>query len=193
MTDEIQAGKTVLRRLQWECLDADFAYRATAPLFGTIRVERHSTEANWHVNWSVPGFSDRLLEGAWPSAESAMHAASTHVCEVFGLAPSVDTQLSPSALERTRERVLDGLDRYARFSEEERLRARMARIEGHLEQIASLAVHERGLSVSELESKLSKIFLLSEWIADIDLEEDVAFMEGERARTAQILADEPVV
>ena len=68
--------------LTWECLDAEFAHRAPAPLFGTIRVERRHTQGPWEINWSVPGHSAKLIEGEWPDAETAMRAAEAHVASV---------------------------------------------------------------------------------------------------------------
>ncbi|MCW3783889.1 hypothetical protein [Defluviimonas salinarum] len=65
--------------LQWECLHEEFAYRAPAPLFGSIRVERSSQGAEWSVTWSVPGYSDTLIEGSWPDADTAKRAAEEHV------------------------------------------------------------------------------------------------------------------
>lgn len=68
--------------LNWECLHADVAHRAPAPLFGSIRVERRHSRAGWEVNWSVPGYSARLIEGEWPDADAAMRAAEAHVASI---------------------------------------------------------------------------------------------------------------
>ena len=68
--------------LLWECLYEEFAFRAAAPLFGSIRVERFSTSRPWQINWSVPGYCDTLLAGEWADAESAMKAAEEHVAEI---------------------------------------------------------------------------------------------------------------
>lgn len=193
MTTEITPKADAPDVLTWECLQEDFAYRAEAPLFGSIRVERYSPDAQWEINWSVPGYSEKLVKGSWPTAEAAMRAASDHVSAVMALAPGASPQPTAAEVAQARARVVESLDHYASYSEEERLRARLSRLEGYLEQISHIAGHQRGLSTPELESKLSQIFLLSECVPDVDLEQDIAFMEGERARTMQALANETVI
>lgn len=66
-------------KMNWECLDQDYCFRASAPLFGNIRVERHGETRPWSINWSVPGYSNTLIEGEWDSSEAAMKAAEDHV------------------------------------------------------------------------------------------------------------------
>lgn len=68
--------------LQWETLNPNMGFRAPAPLFGFIRVERYREEDGWEINWSAPGYTDTLLEGEWPDAESAKQHVETHVREV---------------------------------------------------------------------------------------------------------------
>ena len=63
--------------LQWERIFQD-THRAPAPLFGSIRVEDHGT-GKWMVNWSVPGFCDRLLDRDFETAREAIKAAEAHV------------------------------------------------------------------------------------------------------------------
>lgn len=65
--------------LSWEILDPERALKAEAPLFGSIRVERYSTDSDWQVNWSVPGYCNTLIEGGWPSALDAQRAAEEFV------------------------------------------------------------------------------------------------------------------
>ncbi|MBW3243304.1 hypothetical protein KUV57_11410 [Epibacterium sp. DP7N7-1] len=71
-------------RFLWECLSPETCYRAEAPLFGNIRVERNGTKKLWSVNWSVPGYSASLINGDWPDAHSAMGAAEHHVRVALG-------------------------------------------------------------------------------------------------------------
>jgi hypothetical protein len=66
-------------KLNWECLNEDYCYRTPAPLFGSIRVERYSENNPWGVSYSIPGYSDTLIEGEWEDAESAMKAAEDHI------------------------------------------------------------------------------------------------------------------
>jgi hypothetical protein len=70
------AGDRIVKDLEWEHLGGDF-YRAPAPLFGSIRVEKYSD--TFFVNWSVPGFCGALVKGEFPSAEEAKAAAQDHV------------------------------------------------------------------------------------------------------------------
>lgn len=65
--------------LQWEVLQENFSHRAPAPLFGSIRVERYASFKPWLINWSVPGFSDTLIEGKWENLNDAKRAAEKHV------------------------------------------------------------------------------------------------------------------
>lgn len=48
-------------------------YRASAPLFGHIRVEKFGDD--WFVNWSTPGFSDSFVHGEFIGPDEAMKAA----------------------------------------------------------------------------------------------------------------------
>ena len=45
----------------WKVLDPEYAHVLQAPLFGSIRIERFSTETSWQINWSVPGYSESFL------------------------------------------------------------------------------------------------------------------------------------
>jgi hypothetical protein len=69
--------------LQWQTL-SERAYRADAPLFGSIRVENYKGHC-WSVNWSAPGISDTLIEGEWDTPEAAMRAAEDHVSSELSL------------------------------------------------------------------------------------------------------------
>lgn len=68
-----------MAKLQWECLHEERCFRAPAPLFGSIRVERFSLADKWEVLWSVPGYCATLIEGEWPNADAAKEVAETHV------------------------------------------------------------------------------------------------------------------
>ena len=61
-----------VKPLVWEEL-GESQYRATAPLFGNLRVERYGG-SDWMAVWSVPGFSDTFVDGVFQSAESAKGA-----------------------------------------------------------------------------------------------------------------------
>ena len=69
--------------LEWETLDPDFAFVAPAPLFGIIRVERYGTGEPWEINYSVPGYCAKLVDGQWPSAASAKLVAEELVAAAF--------------------------------------------------------------------------------------------------------------
>lgn len=85
----------IVKPLVWECLQEGRSHRAPAPLFGSIRVERYSDDGRWSVNWSVPGYSNTLVEGDWPDADAAKAAAQTHVSAALARAltdpPASDT------------------------------------------------------------------------------------------------------
>ncbi|WP_282076553.1 hypothetical protein [Epibacterium ulvae] len=65
--------------LQWETLDAQTCYKAPAPIFGSIRVERYSGDEPWQVNWSVQGYCAALIEYQFPTATEAMLAADKNI------------------------------------------------------------------------------------------------------------------
>ncbi|MCQ0986442.1 hypothetical protein [Jiella marina] len=64
-----------VKPLQFEHLGGDF-WRAPAPLFGNIRVDHYGED--YAVTWSVPGITDTLVPGSWPTANEAKTAAQTH-------------------------------------------------------------------------------------------------------------------
>jgi hypothetical protein len=70
----LPAAKPVVKvkPLVWEHLRN--SYRAPAPLFGHIRVESYSTDY-WTVHWSVPGYTDLLIQGSFDTPEAAKAAA----------------------------------------------------------------------------------------------------------------------
>lgn len=63
-----------VKPLEFEYLGGN-SYRAPAPLFGNIRIEQWGED--WHVNWSVPGFSDSFVHGEFIGPDEAMKAAQT--------------------------------------------------------------------------------------------------------------------
>jgi hypothetical protein len=69
--------------LEWRTLNPDFAFVAPAPLFGSIRVERYGTDEPWEINYSVPGYCAKLVDGQWPSAASAKLGAEELVAAAF--------------------------------------------------------------------------------------------------------------
>ena len=73
LASEIIAECRALEPLVWECLDGKH-FRAKAPLFGYIRVERWSEDMPWEVNWSVPGFTSTLIDGIWDNLADAFAA-----------------------------------------------------------------------------------------------------------------------
>ncbi len=63
-----------VKPLVWDDLGDGRAYRAKAPLFGSIRVEAYYS-GGFHVLWSVPGFCDIFTPGLYASADLAQAAA----------------------------------------------------------------------------------------------------------------------
>lgn len=78
-----QPDSSMTLPLKWEAL-SERAYRADAPLFGSIRVEKYKGDC-WSVDWSAPGISDTLIEGEWSTREAAMKAAEEHVTSALSL------------------------------------------------------------------------------------------------------------
>jgi Lar family restriction alleviation protein len=61
-----------VKPLEWEEIGSGF-YRAKAPLFGNIRVEKYGTR--FTVCYSLPGYSDTFTPGDFATAEAAKTAA----------------------------------------------------------------------------------------------------------------------
>lgn len=76
-----------VKALQWEVLHSSHCYRAPAPLFGSIRVERYG-EGPWLVQWSVPGICDQLIDAEFETAAAAMDAADAYVAAALAPAPA---------------------------------------------------------------------------------------------------------
>lgn len=91
-----------VKPLEWEHLGGDF-FRASAPLFGNIRVERYGDF--FTVSYSVPGFSDVFVEGDFGSADEAKVAAQT---EYDKRMRSVLVPLSSANLDNTATGIEDG-------------------------------------------------------------------------------------
>jgi hypothetical protein len=69
-------GPRIVAPLVWEALDSSGGYfRAAAPLFGTIRIERLGVDRPFFVSWSVPGFCAAFIKGEFPTVEAAKAAA----------------------------------------------------------------------------------------------------------------------
>jgi len=71
--EAVERAAVRVKPLEWEHLGGN-TYRAAAPLFGNLRVERYGT-GNWHAAWSVPGSTYAFVEGEFPSHAAAMAAA----------------------------------------------------------------------------------------------------------------------
>jgi hypothetical protein len=82
-TQARQPDSSMALPLAWQAL-SELSYRADAPLFGSIRVEKYKGNA-WSVDWSAPGISDTLIEGEWDTPETAMKAAEDHVSSALSL------------------------------------------------------------------------------------------------------------
>lgn len=81
---EAQAAEAELARrgqvqvnIVWEDLDG-YAWRATAPLFGSFRVERYSN-GPWQALWSVPGYCAAFVDGGFATAEDAKQAIEARI------------------------------------------------------------------------------------------------------------------
>lgn len=70
-------GQGVQVNLVWEDLDG-YAWRATAPLFGSFRVERYSN-GPWQALWSVPGYCAAFVDGGFATAEDAKQAIEARI------------------------------------------------------------------------------------------------------------------
>ncbi|MET3601851.1 hypothetical protein [Martelella mangrovi] len=58
-------------------------HRAKAPVFGSINVSRTHAGASWQIFWSIPGFTDLLMEESFPTATEAMKATDNHIAAVL--------------------------------------------------------------------------------------------------------------
>lgn len=65
-----------VKPLVWEDF-GDVVFVARAVLFGNIRVEQFGRDDTWIVCFSVPGYSDTLIDGEWPTPDAAKAAAQT--------------------------------------------------------------------------------------------------------------------
>ncbi|WP_395543416.1 hypothetical protein [Neotabrizicola sp. sgz301269] len=70
-------GQGVQVNLVWEDLDG-YAWRATAPLFGSFRVERYGN-GPWQALWSVPGYCATFVDGGFATAEDAKQAIEARI------------------------------------------------------------------------------------------------------------------
>ena len=63
-----------VKKLEWEPIDGGNAFRASALVFGWIRIESYTIH-NWQVQWSVPGICNILLPSVFSTPDEAKAAA----------------------------------------------------------------------------------------------------------------------
>jgi hypothetical protein len=105
-------------------------------------------------------------------------------------ATQVRVSLGPEATPDGLATELQGLRRigalYTSFTELERERAKVHRLRGVLRQVSGLTTTPlEGLAPEEVQRRMSEIFALTDMVPDVDLEDDIAWMQAERDRHGQ--------
>lgn len=113
--------------------------------------------------------------------DDVIEAQRTHLkAERFHV--TLGPEATPESLERAFAKINAETARWASFTELEREQAKVARLTAALGRIASRCARPLLAERKELEDRLNDIFGEADMVADVDLVEDVAWMEENRRK-----------
>lgn len=94
---------------------------------------------------------------------------------------------TPDTLDEELHKLNIKTDEYGSYTDLERTQAQVARQRAIFARICTLTRTPEGADVDVLSEKLSQIFLAADFIPDVDIEEDIAFMQAQREKRGEPL------